>query len=300
MPFVLLALTVTFFSAQFLFSKGYQLKTGSGFKLTFVFMSLMSSGIILEFLIFNRFRLHITHISLAYAFFYAVLILVCEIASLKAFNLGKVSIVSLYTLIGSVVLPFLYGTVILNEGLTLTKIIAIILICISFIPPLFDNNTASQENTNKKSRLIFFMLCITVFLSNGLITIIQKAHQMSKNIVPESDFLILASIFTFLLSAVCFFLIGKNEKGFLTGQSKKTVLICIMFAVLYGLFNGAGTILSMICAKTLPSSIQFPVISGGVVSLTAILSFIFYREKITTKIYLSIGLAVLSIIIFSL
>lgn len=302
MTLVFLSLAVVFFSIQFLFSKGYQLKAGNGKTQSLVFTAMMSLGIILEFVVYQGFTLQISTPSLVYAFFYAVLILVCEIASLKAFEFGKVSIVSLYALVGSVVLPFFYGVILLKEPVGISKAAAILIICLSFLIPLFDDPSRTQEQTRPRKGL-FTILCILVFLSNGLISIILKAHQMSRNIVSETNFLILASGFTLLLSIVLLIpvMINKGEGAKSpAGLNKKSIGLFVLLAFGYGTFNGTGNIFSMISARTLESSIQFPVISGGVVTLTALLSLLVYKEKITKKIGLSLGLAVLSIIIFSL
>jgi drug/metabolite transporter (DMT)-like permease len=283
-----------------MFSKGYQMKTENSMLQTLIFTALMSFGIVMEFSSIQRFTLSFTWPSFLYACIYAILIIVCEITSLKAFGLGKVSIVTLFVLIGGVALPFIYGVVILGEELTVSKGFAVLLMFLSFVMSLYEkkSKSGSDELSKTRKKWLFIIACVLVFLSNGFISIVIKAHQSGSNIVSETNFLILTSLISLCISLVLIVFLARKSS---IKQVARTVPIKgVWLALGYAICNGTGTLLSMISARTLPSSIQFPMISGGVVALTAFLSIFIYKEKFYLWNYAGIGLTIFSVILFGI
>ncbi|MDF2686483.1 MAG: hypothetical protein K0S55_1665 [Clostridia bacterium] len=260
------------------------------------------------FLTANGFTFELSAISIFYAFIYSVISILCNTSSFFAMTLGKVSTVTLYMLLGGLILPFFYGIIFLNEILTVFKVLGIFLMFLSvFLPMLLDKKTDKEQQKSKK--IAFTVLCILVFILNGLISIVSKAHQINEQAVGTVDFLILTAVISFTITFVLILILTiKNKKqnkfieAALNGVGKAFTLkwITIMFCIsgAYIIMNGLGNIFSLTCAITMDSSIQFPVISGAVVTLTALLSWIFFKESIKKLDALGIAFAIAGIIMF--
>ena len=66
----------------------------------------------------------------------------------------------------------------------------------------------------------------------------------------------------------------------------------------YAVCNAVGNIFSLRCAMTMDSSIQFPLLSGVVIFMTAVFGWLFFREKIGKSNLLSLALTLVGIGLF--
>ena len=66
----------------------------------------------------------------------------------------------------------------------------------------------------------------------------------------------------------------------------------------YAVCNAMGNIFSLRCAMTMDSSIQFPMLSGVVIFMTAVFGWLFFREKIGKSNLLSLTLTLVGIGMF--
>ncbi len=76
-------------------------------------------------------------------------------------------------------------------------------------------------------------------------------------------------------------LVHKNELVLVTG---------------YGVFNGVGNLFLLIALGSLPASVQYPLVTGGVMVFSAIISTI-RREKLTTRDYIATAIAFLASVV---
>ena len=266
MNFLPLMMSCILFSIQFIFSKWYQLRTENTLKAA-IRMSLFDSvWLIVLFLTVNRFTLQITPVSVLFAAAYSGFAIVCIVVTLFAMQYGKVSEVSLFLLTGGLILPVLYGVILLGEPIGLQKGIGIVLILISFVMSnLFLKSEADKNPRSHKIRCMLFY--ITIFICNGMISVITKAHSISSNTSPERDFLILTAILRLLMGLVILIFLAVRKKADSQAADQKSLslkqILPLFFIVGgYTLCNGIANFYSLISAKTMDSSLQFPIISA--------------------------------------
>ena len=60
-----------------------------------------------------------------------------------------------------------------------------------------------------------------------------------------------------------------------------------------------GNFLHLKAASTVPASVQFPLVSGGVIVISAFVSFLVFREKLSKKEWISIAGAFVSTVLFA-
>ena len=162
---VLLA-AVTMFSFQFLFNKIFEKEYGNGLRAMFVFSAGSSLvGFLILFAI-NGFRFEFTWFSCLMAFFAALDSIGYTYFSLKSLGRINLSLYSMFSMLGGMILPSVIGILFYNEPLTPGKSICYVLILMSLI--------ISSEKGAKKSGYIYYM---GVFMLNGMSGVLSTIFQ---------------------------------------------------------------------------------------------------------------------------
>ena len=77
-------------------------------------------------------------------------------------------------------------------------------------------------------------------------------------------------------------------------------MLCALIVGGFTLFNGGGNRFSLMAARSLEASIQFPIISASVIVLTALMGWACFKERLRTGDFVSIILAGAGIACFAL
>ncbi|MBE7087693.1 MAG: hypothetical protein E7369_05295 [Clostridiales bacterium] len=222
---------------------------------------------------------------------YAICTLGSQIALMKAVDMGPVSISSLFYSCGFI-LPTLFGSFYYKEPINILHCIGILLIVVSFV-------FSAKKEEGKKTNFAWLIAAIGGLFFSGMVGIMQKLFTNECVFYELNNFLCMSFLFIIVISAGMFFVAkvktGKSceivnaeadERTF--GSIFKQYGFTVALGAVLGLVNKTNTFLS----GALPSVIVFPVINGGVVILTTILSMLFFKEKLTVlqKIGLILGI----------
>ena len=318
MDFLFLMIACLFFSVQFIFQKCFQKNTKSGYGITvwnqfhiYIFMGLY-------LLLTSSAPMETTMTSLLLSLGYAASGLTSSTGSLFAMRYGKMSSVTTFCLLVGLILPFLYGVLFLQEEVTLWKVLGILVLTASMLPSLFEKDPSGADRS-KADRVRYFIFCMMTFCGNGMVSVISKAHQISDNAMRlptgevNTDGFVLQNALVSL--AVAFTILA--VRAILTARSgdktpvrtvyyeiAKGKMVPRLFAMLlaltagYAVCNAIGNIFSLRCAMTMDSSIQFPLLSGVVIFMTAVFGWLFFREKIGKSNLLSLALTLVGIGLF--
>ncbi len=264
MYYLIIALATVMFGVQFMTNEQYQKVTGGGL-LNSLKYSLYSSVIgFFALLIINEFKLNVTLFSFLTALVYGGVCVALNYSSIKAFQYANLSVYSVFSMIGGMLLPFVFGLLI-GEEFKLIRIICCILIGISV------TLSVSRGGENSKKAIKYY---IAVFVLNGMVGVISKFHQMQEMLaVDNGSFMMLTKITTVLLSLVMMLFV--KEKGF--ALSKKAIAYCSAGAVL----NSVANLLLLISLLHLPASVQYPIVTGGVIVVSVVIDLI--RRKPVSK-----------------
>ncbi|MBQ2881499.1 MAG: EamA family transporter, partial [Clostridia bacterium] len=221
------------------------------------------------------------------------------------------STITTFMLLGGMVLPFLYGVTVLNEEISVLKIIAIIIMIVSLIPSLINKEKDENKEKNNKKHFLYILVLIVVFIGNGAISIITSASQKASDAVSTENYMFIIAVMQIIIALITAVIMAlKNKKkdekfaqSLFNGVGKNYSLIAIGIAflcsVLYGVCNSLGNVFSLACVNAnMDASIQFPVISGSVIVLTALLAWAFFKEKPKEKDWIGIVLSVAGVILF--
>jgi len=238
-------------------------------------------GLIVLFII-NGFKIEFTWYTLVIVLLTTLNNLAFTYCSFKALKHINLSLFSLFTMLGGMLLPFLQGIFFYNEELTIGKIICVILIFISLL--------LTVDLKEKKKGYFYY---IGIFILNGLSGVISKIFLESQ--FPKTSvegYSILLAIVSILVSFIVLFYLVKVKKEKLQLLNYKTSSLC----VLSGGLDKIANYLLVIALLYVDSSVQYPLVTGGVMIVSTINSF-FTNEKPTIKEIISILIAFIGLFI---
>ena len=277
--YLILILAAFLFAVQFLFNQQYRSLKGEGLDATMTFSLYTSAISFVLLLALGGFRLHITWFSLLIAVLYAAVCLLSSYAGLKAFGTANLSVYSIFMMLGGMLLPFAYGILFANETLSFAKALSILLICTAV-------GCSFEKGTEGKNAYRFYA---AIFVLNGLVGVLSKIHLSVPSLAVDS-YSFMATIQLALL-VMCLFYCLITRQG-IPKQSGKLYLCLSGYAVC----NGIGNLFCQIALTALPASVQYPIITGGVMVFSTLISLV-RREPIGGKTYLAAALACLSTIL---
>ena len=270
--------------------KIYQLKNGTGIVSTALFMLFFNFFAVIGGLtVSDAIPLTVSGIGCAAAF--SVSSLITAILCLVGTAWGNVSIIVTCALLGKLVLPSVYGMIVLPEDNIMTAykmlgfIFAFITLAINFMP--------EKTSTENKNAFKFKLACITVFFTQGCALIIY--NMVNRMGIAGNGFVTMymaISMMLMLLAIIVPFFrnpsaLKKEIKGTL---SLKSILIIIGYAVL----TFTSDKLSLTCSGIVPLIFQAPVEFCVPIVVIAIIDFIIYRERLSKRQYVQLLTAFIS------
>ncbi len=261
------------FALQFLFNQKYEQNRGSDLKSALEFTLYKSVVIVIIMLFISKFRFAVTLFSIGLSVVYASACILMTYFSMKAFAVANLSVYSVFSMLGGMLLPFLLGVGFYDEKLTLFKVVCCGLIAVSVLLNL-------KSGKQSKKAFLYYM---AVFVLNGSVGVISKIHQSSAT--PHTDstgFMILSSLASILISGV-WLLVKYKKIPAVKGKS-------LLYASGYGVFNGVGNLFLLISLSQLPASVQYPLVTGGVMVFSTIISSI-RKEKLTKVDYIAAAIS---------
>lgn len=296
MHYVIMLLAVVCFTAQFNFTKSYEKEVKQTLATTLIMVAVTNFVGTLLFLIVGGFKIQFSTISLFWAVALAAVMIPYFIIGVKVLSLGSLAIYSMFMMLGGMLVPFFYGVLFLKEELTLSKIAGTVLLSLFIVlQALWQSDEENQESTRGKKG-IFFLLCLLIFFLNGMTGVVAKAHEINRQAVDEISFTITSCALTSALSLIFLLPCGKNIRlAFKENLRLRPVLIMILL----GATAYTGNFLHLKAASFVPASVQFPLVSGGVIVLSALASKLIFKEKITSKEWISVAGAFVSTLLFA-
>lgn len=256
MYYALIMLSVVMFGCCFKLSQTYTRLCGSGFFITLKYLFITSISNIIILLIINGFKFEFTLFTLIIAVFSSVnsfLFVFCGLKSLGSINL---SLYSLFSMLGGMLLPFLQGLIFYNEPITIAKIICLCFIIISL------SLTLKKDRKNNKA-IIYYL---GIFIFNGMSGVLSKLFVSSQ--YPKTSatgYSLVCALCSFVISGVLIFIFRR--------KIKKTSVLSTVVNSFDAIFNRIANLLLLISLTHIEASLQYPLVTGGVIIVSTIISF---------------------------
>ena len=285
--YILVVIADILLTVTLVLQKQYQSKAGTSVKASLVYTIL--SGVFSAGLFFaiNGFKVRVTLFSIFLAVLFSILLTTYVFIGFRIIKNGNLSLYTLFLMSGGMVVPYMYGVLFLKEELNIARIIGIILIIAAII--LFNY---SKKNNDRKQ----LILCVGVFLLNGMVSVISKTHQISaaSKIVSSSDFVFLVAVSKVIISLLVLPFCKENRASESTMHIKSVILIVFIAAAA----DGMSYMLQLIGAVNLPATVLYPLITGGTIVLSALVDFVIYRQKLSPGKYIGVATAFLGTLLF--
>ena len=264
MYYTLISISALLFSMQFVFTNSFQRENGNTWASSLKFSLYTGISGLVILLVFNKFSLNASIFSFVLAFIFAAINIALVFCSLKAFEYANLSVYSVFCMIGGMALPFIYGAF-LGENITISKIVCFILISLSVFL------SATLGESSKKANIYYF----AVFVLNGLVGVVSTMHQsLPEYNVDSESFVILTKITTIALTLIL--LLFSKERSF------KINFKSFSYCTGHSVVNSLGNLWLLIALLHLPASVQYPMVTGGTIVFSTIISFL-RKEKLRIR-----------------
>lgn len=286
MDYTIVIMAALLLSFDFALQKKYQATEGADLLSGLKFNAIIGLITAIIFFAFSGFKIEFSVFSATLAFFMSLCCTAYTILGFRILKAGNMAVYSIFLMSGGMLLPYLFGVFFLEEKLTYIRILGLIIILLAII---FSNKSKYSFN---KSQLL---LCIAIFILNGIVSIISKCHQINttNSTVNCMTFVMYSGIWKFILSSVVL-LICKKESSDFSFSSKLSILILPCSAVV----SGVSYMFQLIGATNLPATVLYPLVTGGSIIFSAFSGRIFFKEKFSFWQILSILLCFAGTLLF--
>lgn len=301
MDYVLILLAVTCYAAQFAFTKVYggMVKQTASTSLMMLLV-IGTTGAVMCFCI-SGFSVDFSAVSVMWAAVFALVTIPYYMIGVKVLSMGSLAIYSMFMMLGGMLVPVAYGVLFLREAASAGKLLGTVLLTAFIVMQALTQKTPEvTQKAEGKQKILFFTLCMAIFFINGSTSVIAKAHQLSVNAVNEASFTTTACCFIAILSALLLAIFSVKDPGNVKRELTQ-MLKWRSTGVVAGIsiVQQSGNLLLLKAASSVPASVQFPLISGGVIVLSALVSAFVFREKLSKVEWIAIAGAFVSTVLYA-
>ncbi len=298
LDFLLLILADILLAGNFAVTKGYQKREGVSVEKGLKFNMILGLFSALFMALLQGFRLRFTLFSVVMAFGFGLLFVLYNLIGFRIMEHGTMALYTVFLMTGGMVIPYIWGLVFLEEPFSLRRTLGLVIIAAA----VFVMHSASGQFDIRQ-----LLLCCAVFVLNGFVSVISKEHQIGTNAVSTANFICLYCLARLLICMVAYLLIQKIKHCRKTRDTVKSSYshsgcsisgISLFFIGMSAIFSGLSSILQLNSAKNLPATVLYPIVTGGSIIFIAITGRMLYKEKLTKKALVGIGLCFLGTCMF--
>ena len=282
MYYLLIVFSVLLFGLNFAANDGYRRLCGSGLLVSIRSALIGGAAGLLVLLLWNGFCFEFT----PFSFLMALSATACGIGftffSFNALEKVNLSLYSVFSMLGGMVLPFLQGILFYNERLTLAKALCFLLITVAILLPL--------GKSSVRQGAVYY---VGIFLLNGLSGVLSKIFVSAPyEKVSAAGYSILVAItlvVSCLLLLLIFRLLGKRPP-------KKETPLSFGLCSLSGAANKVANFILVIALTHVDASAQYPMVTGGTIIVSTLLCF-FGKQRPSRRELIAVAIAFLGTLV---
>lgn len=275
MYYGLILISVALFGGCFAINDAYRKMRGDSIKVSLQFSLISSLSGLLVLLAANKFVFGYTHFTLLMAILTAVNGCAFNFCGFKALGSINLSLYSLYSMLGGMLLPFLQGILFYGEDITVAKAVCCVFIAAALL--------LTVDKGKKSGGTIYY---IGIFILNGMSGVISKVFASAP--YPKADassYSILSAFCSAVISALILALFFRKNDG-----APKNTPISVVFGSVGGIANRIANLLLVIALAHVDASAQYPLVTGGVMIVSTVICC-FKENKPSKKEVLSVVIA---------
>ncbi len=292
MEILYLLLIIAGLVAQNIAKKAHAVRAGSESVFTFSLGSVIFT--LLFFILTSGFKLDFNMEVLPYSIGFAVSYGATNVAAFYAIKYGPLSMTSLITSY-SLIIPTFYGILFLDEqtGPFLWFGLAALMISLFLVNYIPRKESAAFIDKSKRIDPRWFLFVALSFAGNGGCSTVQTVQQKVMNGEYKNEMMIVALL---IVSLILLLTVILTEKKTAVHAVKGSWLLM----VINGGFSGVVNLFVMLLAVLMNASVMFPIISAGSIIATAVISIIFYKEKLSKMQLTGFALGIAAVVLLNL
>lgn len=255
-----------------------------------VLKNILSAALGLILILYTRNTLHFQAMTVLFAAFAGLSLLLGSFFSIYAMKSGTVSLNSMFATAG-MILPIFAGALLFHKPISPLQIVGLGLFFISAYLLI-----VSSRETYATFSAKTFLLLIGTLLANGCTML---AQQMFTQYVPDGD-VSLFSCLTFSMSALLswgIYLLRYRKKPTEDAGFSRSLILCgCALAVAAFVINQFVTVLT----KSVAPVVLFTIVNGGDTIISTIVAAVVYRERLGKRSVVGIILGVFSLVLIKL
>lgn len=281
MYYALILLSVIMFGGCFALQDVYRKMRGSGICISMEAACVGSFTGLIVLLLVNGFQLEFTLFTLMMGLLAAINGIAFTFCSFKALDVINLSLFSLFSMLGGMVLPFAQGIVFYGEQITVAKVVCVVFICAALV--------LTVTRGEKKKGYLYY---VGIFVLNGMSGVLSKLfNELPFEKTSAAGYTLWISICTVVLSGVAWLIMFQKKNP---SEPRYSWRACAVGAVSGGV-NKVANFLLVIALIHVDASVQYPMVTGGVMIVSTLICF-FGDRKPSKKEMLSVGLAFLGML----
>ena len=275
MYYSLIILATAMFGVCFALNDAYVKLCGDGIKQSFEFTFVSSIVAMIALIVINGFKWEFTWFTFIMALISTVNGFLFTICSFKALGKINLSVFSVYSMLGGMLLPFLQGIIFYNEEITVAKILCVFFIIIALVLTI--------EKGDKMKGMKYYA---GVFVFNGMSGVISKIFNTAPfERTSAQTYSIMGCALSAIIALAVILTVFNGEKNRKSNWGKT-----IFFGGVSGITNRVANLLLLIALLHVDTSVQYPLVTGGVMVVSSIIN-LFGENKPSKKELYSVGVA---------
>ena len=230
----------------------------------------------------------------------AALTLTVMLAGIPALKIGNMGMYTVAMMIGGMAVPTVFGALYFHGPFGILRGIAFCIIAVAVV--------LSAQSNGKKPCAKAAALYVVLFLCNGAVGVFSDLH--ANKWCPQADGFAFVFVTSCIAALLCLpvlaVLYGIERKQQILPapprpfEKRSQAVVYYLSPCLGGICNGLGNLLILVCTavKSMGSVATFPLVTGGTILCTTLLSFFLYKEKITVKSGIGIALILCALVLF--
>lgn len=279
--YALIVLSVVMFGGCFALNDAYRQRRGSSIKISLQFSLIGSLAGFVVLILINGLKFEFTPFTFIMAILASLNGFAFTFCSFKALDRINLSLYSLFSMLGGMVLPFLQGILFYGEKITVAKAVCFLFITFALV--------LTVEKGERKKGTIYY---VCVFILNGMSGVLSKIFAESN--FPKTSatgYTNLMSVCSVVISGVLLLIISKNQS-----KGKKFSFAGTVIGAASGITNKIANLVLVIALAHVDASVQYPMVTGGVMIVSTLICFL-GKNKPSKKEILSIIVAFIGLLL---
>lgn len=222
------------------------------------------------------------------AFLYGLCTMGSQTFYIKAVKEGPVSVCSLLYAF-CFLLPTIFMALYFNENINFLWILGIAMTIVSAFLVVYRKDA---EKSNSKGYIIYIIFAMA---SAGCVGLLQKFYAYFYNNKNFTEYIFMSFVFM-LFIAFIIHMFSKKEVVSAEFNKKRFMLSMVVL----GLSNVVASKLNLYLSGVMSAKFFFPAINGGTIMLSALMSVLLFKEKLTYKSVTGIAIGIFAIILMGL